>query len=343
MDIFIDESGQFIPLGGRTSRAAAVIALVVPSASRTQLFRAFRRLRREMRPGVTEVKGSSLSEDEAAAVFALLGSYDLIAEAVVIDIGNHSADEVSRFKAQQAHRLLSGVTREHQPGLIQDLLRLREAIRQLPDQLFVQAFCIWELLPRLLETATMYYSQRTPAELASFAWRVDAKDKARTPLEVIWSSLIRPLIHTRTSESPIGMIPGGDYRFYERFDTNPEPPEARQEGKHYTNLRMVFGEDFQFMSSRRSLGLQLADIVSATLTRALNGKLQQRGWQRLGTLFVRRTEQTIRLIALSSEQQPPPRRTLANERWASVIMALEEQSKPMITARVARAMPRADE
>jgi hypothetical protein len=104
-------------------------------------------------------------------------------------------------------------------------------MKALPNQLFLQAFCMWQLVPRLLETATMYYAQRRPVELGSFVWRVDAKDHSITAMEAMWTTLIGPLIMSRSMTRPMGMIPGADYSFFERFDTDPaegDPPLANR-------------------------------------------------------------------------------------------------------------------
>ena len=333
MEILIDESGQFIPLAGRRSRAAAVLALVVPSADRTRLSRDFRALKRKLRPGASEVKGSSITESEAAELFRLLHGYDVIVDAIVIDAGAHDPSEITRFKLLQAENLVSGITREHKAALVHDVVNLQQGIRQLADQLFVQVFCIWELIPRLLETATMYYAQRRPAELARFTWRVDAKDSKTTPVEEIWSSLVLPLLYSKSLDSPLAKFEEGDYTHFRRFDAEPRPPDVREEGKSYTDLQKLFREDFAFVRSDRYLGLQIADMIASILTRALNGAIGEEGWQGLGSLLIRRAERTVRVVTLSTARPTPPPRRLEDPRWVQVIQGLEAHAKPMITAR----------
>jgi uncharacterized protein DUF3800 len=328
--IFIDESGQFIPLDGAKSRAAATVGLVVPSSMQGALRRAFRKLKQQLGASGGEIKGAALAESEAAQVIALLRQYDVILEAVVVDAGEHSDRDITDFKVRQADRLFGHITREHQPTLIQDLITSQETMKALPNQLFLQVFCIWELIPRLLETATMYYAQRRPAELGSFVWRVDAKDASITAMENLWTSFIGPLIMEKSRTSPMGMIPGADYSFYERFDTAPVDGSATVPGHFYTDTKRVLRDDFAFTPSEDDLGLQMADICAAILTRALNGTLQPPGWQSLGSLFVRRKEQTVRLIALSWDGGLHSR-DVTNPRWHAVVPMLEKVARPMLT------------
>ncbi len=325
--IFIDESGQFIPLSGARSRAAAVVGLVIPSSSEGALRRAFRKLKRRLGAGGRELKGSSLTEAETAEVIALLQGYDVIVEAVVLDAGQHDDAKVSRLKAMQADRLFDHITRDHQPSLIQELFGHQASLKGLSNQLFLQVICIWQLIDRMVETATMYYAQRRPAELASFVWRVDAKDKAETTMERLWTTLIGPALTARSVGRPMAMMAGADYSYFSRYDAEPPEGIVRQPNRSFTDLGKLFHENFAFASSESDLGLQLSDIVASTLTRALNGTLQPAGWESLGSLFVHRREQTVHLVALASEGEP---RKAADDSWAPVVHRIEALARPMI-------------
>lgn len=332
MHIYVDESGQFIPLDGAKSRAAATLALVVPSASRVALRRAFRNLKREMGADGAELKGAQLAEGDVARVISLLVRHDVIADAVVLDAGDHTDTEVTAFKAHQADRLMASVGRGHQPGLIQDLTRLQSTIRALPNQLFLQAFCMWQLIPRILETATMYFAQRRPIEVGSFVWRVDAKDVTVTTVESLWTSLIGPIITAESAERPMGMIPGADYSFYARFDMAAPDASLTRPGHYYTDMKKVLREDFAFTSSDTDLGLQMADIAVSALTRALNGTLQEDGWRSLGSLFIRRSDGPVRLIALSTTEEVASRK-VGNPHWRTVMRRLDVSARSMLTNR----------
>ena len=274
-------------------------------------------------------------EPEAAEVIALLQEHDVVLEAVVVDVGEHSDQDITDFKVKQADRLMLHITREHQPTQVREVMTFQEAMKALPNQLFLQVFCVWQLIPRLLETATMYYAQRRPAELGSFVWRVDAKDASITAMENLWTSLIGPLIMAKNSTSPMRMVPGADYSFFEHFDAAPVDGIAPVPGRHYTDMERVLQGDFAFTPSEDDLGLQMADICAAILTRALNGTLQPPGWQSLGSLFVRRVQQTVHLIRLIAplSDGKPHSRDVNNPRWHTVVTTLEQVARPMRTGR----------
>lgn len=110
------------------------------------------------------------------------------------------------------------------------------------------------------------------------------------------------------------------------------PPSAE---RHFTDLKLVLRKDFRFVPSTNDLGLQLADIVAAAITRALNGTLKESGWKPFGALLVQHAEQTLGHIALTMERQPQTR-DVTNPTWASVIRHLESQAQPMLTSRTMR-------
>lgn len=337
MHIAIDESGQFIPLDSARSRAAAVAAVVIPSSKRKAFGRAFRDVKRHLGYRNAEVKGSRISEDDAHAFLAVMRRYDVIAEAIVIDVGLHNSDDVTNFKNAQAARLLHHITRDHQPTLIQQLLDYEDRLKQLSNQLFLQAFCLWQLVPQVLETATMFFSQRIPAELGSFVWRVDAKGSSVTELETIWTTLIGPIITTHSETAPMGMIPSGDYSFYSRYDV-PPPPELAEyaaSGRFFTDMKSILRDDFKFVPSEQDLGVQAADVVVSVLTRALNGAMDKSGWRHLAPLFVTRNPQPLRFVALETSASV---RTLSitDPRWIDVSQTIKESSRPMLTARSAQ-------
>jgi hypothetical protein len=337
MHIYIDESGQFIPLNDAKSRAAAVVALVVPDSQRMALVREFKKTRKQLRPGATEIKGSSLSEQEAARILALLATYDLLLEAVVVDVGQHKDDDVTRFKMQRADNLLESIDREHKATLIHDLLETQQRLIGLSNQLFIQASCMFQLIPRVVETATMYYSQRLPRELGQFHWRIDAKADRATAMEQLWSLLVPVAVATRSLSQPMVMYDGGDYSSYERFDVPADPPTP---GQFRTDLKRVLREDLRFLDSNHDIGLQIADIVAAVLTRALNGTLEESGWRGLGKLFILRTEKTLRVIALSRDALRGMSEPISKGTWTTVIRTLECDAKGMFVPGARKALKR---
>lgn len=149
-------------------------------------------------------------------------------------------------------------------------------------------------------------------------------------MEELWVSLIGPLINWRTQLHPIGMIPGADYSYLERFDAAPIEGDPIP-GRYYTDIKKLLREDFAFVPSERDLGVQIVDLVASILTRALNGTLQRQGWEDLGGLFLHRPQRTIRLIALSGDAHGPESREVTDPHWITTINELESRARPMLT------------
>jgi hypothetical protein len=55
---------------------------------------------------------------------------------------------------------------------------------------------------------------------------------------------------------------------------------------HAINARRLLSEQLQFLDSRDSLGLQLADMLASILRRSLNSRLQKPGWKDFGKLVI---------------------------------------------------------
>lgn len=333
MHIYIDESGQFRPLDGVKPRAAAVAAVVIPSAQRVAFGKAFRRLKRQRRSGSSELKGSSVSEGVAAEFLDILRQHDVIAEAVVLNVGHHDSASVTQFKLAQADALQDELELAGGPTPA-PLLEIRRTLKDLPNQLFLQAFSLLHLIPRVLETATLYHVQRRPHELGRFLWRIDAKDHAVTRMEGLWRDLLGPFVQTLNTDAPLAMLPGCDYSYFDRFNSRGIVSD-RRESPVSTDLSLVL-EDFRFVPSTTDLGVQAADIVSSLITRALNGSLRIEGWADLGRLFIKRDGRAVRMIALDvgSDLTRLPR-DICDE-WKQTIRHLTRHARPMLTAETAR-------
>jgi len=94
---------------------------------------------------------------------------------------------------------------------------LSQVINNMANQSFVQAYLIIELVERAVQTATLYYSQRLPEELARFDWLIDRKDRELTAMEKLWTTLIIPVGQTRAFEKPFITLKEGNYTYLDRF------------------------------------------------------------------------------------------------------------------------------
>jgi Protein of unknown function (DUF3800) len=290
--IYVDEAGPFVPPNPPHSSFSLVLALIVPTSIEKDLFYEFLRLRDTWPNQNVEIKGSSLDESQAAQVINLVLKYDTLVQFIALDANAHPDPVVEDFKNRQADGVTANITREHHPGPIPHLHQLGEAVRAMPNQLFLQAFATWELTIKTIREATLYFVQRQPEEMGDIGWVIDRKDRTITEMEDTWSTLILPISESIFAKKPLTRIINEDYS---HFDTRYGVTKATADAetlRHYewlcsvhgtppgtkdrigTNTKLLLTEQRTFQDSRDSLGLQLSDMLAAILRRALNGRLQ---------------------------------------------------------------------
>jgi hypothetical protein len=295
MHIYIDESGIFSNPNNNSNVASCIAALVIPSSKKVKLFQAFRNLTSEWVDSEGEVKGKNLNEEQISKVVSLLQGYDVVLEITATDLGLITQDEITDFKQRQADKTIEHVTPEHNPNIVVQLHQLRDNFIKMSNPLFIQAFTMFMLIPRTMRNAITYYARRTPQELKSFHWVVDAKDKNINDYERTWSLVIFPIMYSQSLKEPMSYVEGGDYsHFEERFERSDEEEIERYEaeGKFEKGsigalkLELILGQSFKFQDSKSNVGLQMADILATATRRALNGTLGSSGWGNIGSLMI---------------------------------------------------------
>jgi hypothetical protein len=226
----------------------------------------------------------------------------------IIDMGLHDVACVADFKERQAVAVTARMTTEHQPTMVREMEGIRDAFRTMSNQLFVQAFLTMRLVIKTCDTAQLYYVQRSPQELGSFTWVIDRKDHDLTTMEKTWSKFILPQGETESAGKPARRLIDCDYSHFAKYEVHEptaSPDWARKMRwmrethglKHppgqlrVINWQKLLSEDRTFEDSAKSLGLQLADITATSLRRALNGNLQQAGWEGFGRLFIHKNDE----------------------------------------------------
>jgi hypothetical protein len=307
MHIYIDESGSFvIPPNGR-SKVCAVAALVIPTSRHDELLNEFVQIRDGWGILADEIKGSALDEAKIGDVISLLQKYDVLVEICAIDVGKQTEEQLTTYKQLQADKLIENLTPLHQPNVVDDVNRRRDYLLKMSNQLFVQVLCVIQTIGRVIEMATIYYSQRIPKELGEFHWIVDAKDVRVTESEQWWSLMMLPFMEAESITRPMMVLEEGDYSHFQRFVKVWDHVPERQRDVlsdadapfEVNDVKMIMQESFVFADSKTKDGLQLVDIVASAFTRAMNGTLQKDGWANLGTLIIRRKPHGVRLISLN--------------------------------------------
>ena len=315
MYIFIDESGSFVPPPhGHTNVWNSIAAFVLPEGHRTRMSAALAKLKSETPwPQSRELKLRHIGEATYFRFLARLARLDGVLFAVLTDMATNDIAATKRHQSDQAANIVKHIDKMlHETG--------RAAVHQLSDQvsglsaqLYVQLQCQVALVDAIVRSASLYFVQRHPKTLGHFRWRIDQKDATRTKYERSFFALTPALLQSRSLAEPWITLEGADYSSFDRFDfppgeepaylrdtygidTGPEPP---------INLGKLFRENFKFVDSKQSPGVQVADLLAAGIRRTLRGGFDDnlRASRLLGAIMVQaeRWRPPVRLLTLSDE------------------------------------------
>jgi hypothetical protein len=327
MHIFIDESGNFVIPEEKKAKVSCVTSLTIPDRHMDAVEKNFSSLKNYW-GYEKEVKGSKLSEKQISDTIALLREYDVLLDIVCLNIGNHSSENIDKYKAEQADKLIENLTKEHHENLVRQVHEYRDRLLKLPNQLFIQARISILLIKRILDHSPLYYCQRIPEELGNFVWFVDAKDKntGKTPFEELWSTLLMPVLE---SNYHMGVLEGGDYSYFHKYEVESKDMTGHQRSLMSeksiggVDIRKLIKEKLFFEDSSTNIGLQLVDIMSSAFCRAMNGNLNIKGWRHLGILMVKAPS----IVLLDTDKSYNPD---MDERHKLVLIAMKKQSKAML-------------
>ncbi len=340
MKIYIDEAGAFVAQPAGQPLYSLVLAVVVPSSLEAKLFGEFSGLLGTWSHPGGELKGSKLDEAQAAELINFVARHDVMVQFFAVDMEMHSDKIVDDRKARQADAVTENLTPQHHPPIAAQLHALADATRRMPNQLFLQAFLMIELVLRVIEESTLYYAQRLPKELGSIEWIIDRKNRTLTEMESTWSTLILPMSESHFVKRPLVCLREADYSHFDaRYGVRADDEEMN---RHVAWTREAYGiqgidqapglnsglllsEQRQFADSAGSLGLQLADMLAAIVRRALNNRLQPAGWSRLGRLFV--ADKRTPLLVLGTPDGLEPK---FGEQIVQVWKALNTGNKKML-------------
>ncbi|MBV5320351.1 MAG: DUF3800 domain-containing protein [Sulfuricurvum sp.] len=305
MNIYIDEAGVFVKPTENKCAVSVVGALILPENKTSIIFSKFEALKSKWGLNDTEVKGSQLNESQVASVIEILQKYNVMFEIVAIDMNIQIEDDITIHKLERAQKMISCITDDFNETLIKNLYKTKDEIESLPNQLYVQVSLIIELLIQIFQTTMLNYSLKKPKELEFFKWIVDAKDTNITTSEKIWKTLILPLAQSRSFDKPLLMIKEGDYSHFFKNRKSGDIPNylvqhvGDKDPNDFFELNSVYS-NIKFENSKNNLGVQLADILTTSIRRSMNGNLQKNAWKYFRNIIVMGKKQSITLINMSN-------------------------------------------
>lgn len=297
LHIFIDESGTFTGYGASKPAVSTIGALIIATHRLPQLFEKYDRLRANLPKRKGEVKGSKLNESQVASVIEILRKNGAIFCASMIDLADHTAEDIDQHRAERGISLTANLTTGHTQELRDGIADLQQRMAGFSDQLYIQGAVMIELLYQVMQDMIVYHCQRFPKELGEFHWVVDAKNPTViTDWEDWWSKTLIIWLQSMSLQKPGVMLPGGDYSHFQRFIMDELPQYLRDVAptgdRRYgagVDLQMMYRENFRF-SSDPEPGLEMADIVTNALRRGLVRNLGEAGWLPLRSLMIHRSE-----------------------------------------------------
>jgi hypothetical protein len=286
--VFIDESGSFS--GFHAGSIGVVGALAIPDVMLDNVAKKYLKFRSQLPQENGEVKGRRLSEKQIDKVVTLLVRNEAIFEITALDLGLHKESEVGRYQKELGEQMLAKVANFRQ-DVRPEVQKASEQILKTPLNLFLQALTTFDVLHRLVGQMVVFFAQRKPYELGSFAWVVDGKDPAKvTRWEEWWAHYAQGAIATMSKRRPALMLPDNfhaDYSFYDKFNLLDEKEKG-------TSLKLLL-RDLRF-SSKAEPGLEFVDILTNAVRRALSGNLKKEGWQNIHRLMIHRNEPYISFV-----------------------------------------------
>lgn len=315
MDIFIDESGTFT-IDARGPAIGAVGALVVTESQLPLLERNYAQVRPFLpKDDKGEVKGKLLGEADVAKVIKVARTSGLIYEATVVNLLPEHAAAIEEHRRGQCDGLTKHLTDRHHPSAVAWIHSLRERLERMSLPLYVQSHATFDLIWRTYQHATMYYSQREPHSLARFRWMLDAKSPGGiTGWEDWWSKVLKPFMQSRSLREPFAQLVEGDYSHM--AGRKIRVPEYLVEGLPGLKggTAHTLNEPFRELefSPIATPGLELVDVITNALRRALTGRLKEPGWRGIAGIMIHRKEATyIHPIGFGQGERVVDRETAA--------------------------------
>lgn len=337
MNIYIDESGSFVNSTAINSWNS-VAGYVRPESDRRQVSSILRALKRSANAAATsEIKLKQVKESEYLKFLGNLGKLRGVFFAVATDAGRNHIDDVIEHQKQQCKNVVAHKDKLHHQVARDALQRLSDTLGSIAPQLYLQLHCQVILIDRIFRNATLFYVQRQPKTLAHFRWRIDQKSETRTEYEKAFLTLVPPILQTMSIDNPVTTLEGADYSAFSRFDYASEnrPTYLRDDygielddSEPVTNIGLIITEDLDFVNSKESEGVQVADLLVSGLRRCLRKDFKDnaRAAHLLGCLMIQdfHGNPPVKLVGFSREGD------CLGDDVAHLVRIMAASSRPML-------------
>lgn len=311
-----------------------MVAVATPESARSAIEASVKALKLSTATSISnEIKLNDIPERRYVSFLESLSKTNLLLFATATDAGYNAPERIARHQKNQVEKVRENIPRMRYESGRQGVQTLSNQLEAISLQLYAQLVCQVDLLHDVVGRSINYFAQRTPGALTEFRWRIDQKNTSKTVYEDAFEKIAPALLQTRSIREPSALIQGFDYRrmvAYEFQDGRLPEYLAEQYGIHVENglnIQKLIRGNLKFEDSKRSYGIQVADLLASGLRRCLRGKFEDNDTvaQALGrlTLQNQRGKYPIRLISFAEhEDQVDP---VA----AKVVKALRRHCRPM--------------
>ena len=224
----------------------------------------------------------------------LLRRNQAILEINAVDLKIQSEHDLEKYRTRHLARQSESL-HEFKGNAIAKVIASNQQIAETSLQLYLQALMVTHLLHRVVNTSTLYFSQRQPKELNNFSWIVDGKDKQRITKWETWLEWFsKGAISTMSKTKPFMRLIEGDYLHFGKYDL--KDSDGANIG---IDIKALF-QDFRYSSSPE-IGLELVDIVVTATRRALVGNLNATGFNKISSLMIHHRDEYIKFLVFKPD------------------------------------------
>jgi hypothetical protein len=312
-------------------------ALTIPTAQHDEIIDKFRELSRTWPNDRGEIKGRLLQEEHFDAALALYASCGILFEAVAIDLGTHDSTAILRHKMGAAANILKNVSNRMHPNVQRELKSMTATMHAISVPEYVQMVVMTTVVESVFRTNFRWLPLTAPRELSSFTWIIDGKELTPTEMERLWSKICLPWLQSRSLNNPLVTITEGDFSYLPADVVRELPevpthlaPHIRRPAQpfEYFEIKTILRNP-TFADSAHHVGLQMADLAVSAVRRAMMGNLGDFGWERLGSLLIRRSEARAEVVTMV-EIGDAPRRWVSRPHYYDVLRTLWRRALPSL-------------